>query len=97
MILVQYKGEDQRFAPEQISSILLARMKRNAESYLGVSVTEAVITVPAKYNDAQKQATKEAATIAGLNVKRILNEPTASALAYGFEKQFSPKEINFGV
>jgi len=80
------EGKDESFAPEQISAMILAKLKADAESYLGEKVTEAVITVPAYFNDAQRQATKDAGQIAGLEVKRIINEPTAAALAYGLDK-----------
>ena len=83
--VVEIEGED--FTPEQISAMTLAKMKADAEKYLGESVTDAVITVPAYFNDAQRQATKDAGKIAGLNVQRIVNEPTAAALAYGLDKK----------
>jgi molecular chaperone DnaK len=82
---VESRGE--KFSPSQISAFILQKMKETAESYLGEKVTDAVITVPAYFNDAQRQATKDAGKIAGLNVLRIINEPTAAALAYGFEKK----------
>ncbi|OWR47855.1 major heat shock 70 kDa protein Ab-like [Danaus plexippus] len=85
-IQVTYKGETKRFAPEEISSMVLTKMKDTAEAYLGRSVKNAVITVPAYFNDSQRQATKDAGAIAGLNVLRIINEPTAAALAYGLDK-----------
>ncbi|XP_075984063.1 major heat shock 70 kDa protein Ab-like [Anticarsia gemmatalis] len=85
-IEVQYKGSTKRFAPEEISSMVLIKMKDIAEAYLGRSVKKAVITVPAYFNDSQRQATKDAGAIAGLNVLRIINEPTAAALAYGLDK-----------
>merc|ERR1711937_216399 len=85
MIVVQYKGETKKFQAEQISSMVLTKMKEIAESFLGKSVKSAVITVPAYFNDAQRQATKDAGTIAGINVLRIINEPTAASLAYGFD------------
>lgn len=81
---VEVKG--QKMAPPQISAEVLKKMKKTAEDYLGEPVTEAVITVPAYFNDAQRQATKDAGRIAGLEVKRIINEPTAAALAYGLDK-----------
>lgn len=84
---------DKKQAPPQISAEVLKRMKKTAEDYLGESVTEAVVTVPAYFNDAQRQATKDAGKIAGLNVKRIINEPTAAALAYGMDKKTGDKTI----
>ena len=88
-ICAQFKGENKRFNPEEISSMVLTKMKDTAEAYLGHSVKDAVITVPAYFNDSQRQATKDAGMIAGLNVLRIINEPTAAALAYGLEKNLS--------
>ncbi|HET7532538.1 MAG TPA: molecular chaperone DnaK [Nocardioidaceae bacterium] len=81
------KIDDKEFTPQQISAFILQKLKRDAESYLGETVTDAVITVPAYFSDAQRQATKEAGEIAGLNVSRIVNEPTAAALAYGLDKE----------
>ena len=83
--VVEIDGQD--YTPEQISAMILSKMKADAEKYLGETVTDAVITVPAYFNDAQRQATKDAGKIAGLNVKRIVNEPTAAALAYGLDKK----------
>ena len=85
--------EDKDYTAEQVSAMVLAKMKADAEKYLGETVTDAVITVPAYFNDAQRQATKDAGKIAGLNVKRIVNEPTAAALAYGLDKQGSDQRI----
>ena len=82
---VEAKGE--KYSPSQISAFILGKMKETAESYLGEEVTQAVITVPAYFNDAQRQATKDAGKIAGLEVLRIINEPTAAALAYGLDKE----------
>src|SRR6476660_645284 len=81
------KIDDKSFTPQQISAFILQKLKRDAESYLGEAVTDAVITVPAYFSDSQRQATKEAGEIAGLNVQRIVNEPTAAALAYGLDKE----------
>ncbi|XP_066151303.1 heat shock protein 70 A1-like [Euwallacea fornicatus] len=85
-IQVDYKGEAKKFAPEEVSSMILTKMKETAEAYLGQTIKDAVITVPAYFNDSQRQATKDAGVIAGLNVLRIINEPTAAALAYGLDK-----------
>jgi len=87
MIQVHYMGEDKKFHPEEISSMILIKMKETAEAYLGGSVKDAVVTVPAYFNDSQRQATKDAGAIAGLNVLRIINEPTAAAIAYGLDKK----------
>lgn len=88
-IQVQYRGENKCFNPEEISSMVLVKMKETAEAYLGHKVSKAVITVPAYFNDSQRQATKDAGVIAGLNVLRIINEPTAAAIAYGLDKSNS--------
>jgi len=84
-ISVEYKGEQKKFAPEEISSMVLTKMKETAETYMGKTVKDAVVTVPAYFNDSQRQATKDAGAIAGLNVMRIINEPTAAAIAYGLD------------
>jgi len=84
---VEYKGESKTFFPEEISSMVLTKMRETAEAYLGKTVTDAVVTVPAYFNDSQRQATKDAGVIAGLNVLRIINEPTAAAIAYGLDKK----------
>lgn len=93
-IQVEFKGETKQFLPEEISAMVLTKMKQIAENYLGHVVKNAVITVPAYFNDAQRQATKDAGAIAGLNVLRIINEPTAAAIAYGLDKVGSGKSQN---
>jgi len=93
MIQVQFKNEDKIFSPEEISAMVLGKMKEIAEAFLGKPVTDAVVTVPAYFNDSQRQATKDAGVIAGLNILRIINEPTAAAIAYGLDKK-SEKEQN---
>merc|ERR1711871_301724 len=93
VIQVEYKGETKTFMPEEISSMVLIKMKEIAEAYLGKDVKNAVVTVPAYFNDAQRQATKDAGTISGMNVLRIINEPTAAAIAYGLDKQDGEKNI----
>ncbi|KAF9048024.1 heat shock protein 70, partial [Hymenopellis radicata] len=92
-ISVEYKGETRDFTPEEISAMVLTKMKETAEAYLGEKVTHAVVTVPAYFNDAQRQATKDAGTIAGLVVLRIINEPTAAAIAYGLNKKGGESQI----
>merc|ERR1719355_580530 len=87
MIGVKVKGEDKEMPPEEVSSMVLTKMKETAENYLGKEVKHAVITVPAYFNDAQRQSTKDAGAIAGMNVLRIINEPTAAAIAYGLDKK----------
>merc|ERR1712063_120697 len=91
---VEFKGEQKEFAPEEVSSMVLTKMKETAEAHLGHTVRDAVVTVPAYFNDAQRQATKDAGVIAGLNVLRIINEPTAAAIAYGLDKKKGQKESN---
>merc|ERR1711937_497078 len=91
---VEYKAEEKNFTPEEISAMVLIKMKETAESYLGQEVKDAVVTVPAYFNDSQRQATKDAGVIAGLNIMRIINEPTAAAIAYGLDKKKDDKESN---
>ncbi|EGC48122.1 hsp70-like protein [Histoplasma capsulatum var. duboisii H88] len=87
VIQVEFKGETKEFTPEEVSSMVLTKMRETAEAYLGGTVNNAVVTVPAYFNDSQRQATKDAGLIAGLNVLRIINEPTAAAIAYGLDKK----------
>ncbi|KAF9268795.1 heat shock protein 70 [Marasmius fiardii PR-910] len=92
-INVKYRGENRDFLPEEISAMVLLKMKETAEAYLGEKITHAVVTVPAYFNDAQRQATKDAGTIAGLTVLRVMNEPTAAALAYGLDQKGPESKI----
>ncbi|CAI5491247.1 unnamed protein product [Closterium sp. Naga37s-1] len=94
MIEVRYKAERKQFAPEEVSSMVLTKMKEIAETFLGKKIKDAVVTVPAYFNDSQRQATKDAGVIAGLNVMRIINEPTAAAIAYGLDKKANRKGEN---
>ena len=94
VIVARYKDEDKEFQPEEISSMVLIKMRETAEEYLGEKVDSAVITVPAYFNDSQRQSTKDAGSIAGLNVLRIINEPTAGAIAYGLDKATESSERN---
>merc|ERR1719379_2858558 len=86
-IQVEFKGETKTFFPEEISSMVLTKMKEIGEAYLGKTIKDAVVTVPAYFNDSQRQATSDAGVIAGINVKSIINEPTAAAIAYGLDKK----------
>ena len=94
VIEATHRGEVRQFQPEEISSMVLGKMREIAENYLGETVDSAVITVPAYFNDAQRQSTKDAGAIAGLNVLRIINEPTAGAIAYGLDKASQSQEKN---
>ena len=93
VIQVEYKNETKKYHPEEISSMVLTKMKEIAQSFIGEEVTDAVITVPAYFNDSQRQATKDAGAIAGINVLRIINEPTAAAIAYGLDNDKSEKNV----
>merc|ERR1712110_939967 len=86
LIEVEVSGSRKKFAPEEISAMILVKMKETAETFLGKDIKNAVVTVPAYFNDAQRQATKDAGTISGMKVERIINEPTAAAIAYGMDK-----------
>ncbi len=92
-IEVTVNGEKKQFAPEEVSSMILQKMRKIAENYLDTEIEHAVVTVPAYFNDAQRQATKDAGTISGMKVERIINEPTAAAIAYGLEKKGGEKNI----
>jgi molecular chaperone DnaK (HSP70) len=92
-VQVQTKDGEQKLSPEQVSAMILIKMKEIAEAYLGRTVAHAVVTVPAYFNDAQRQATKDAGLISGLQVLRIINEPTAAAIAYGMDKKSGEKNI----
>jgi heat shock 70kDa protein 1/2/6/8 len=94
MIQVDFKGESKQFSPEEISSMVLSKMRETAETYLGKQISKAVVTVPAYFNDSQRQATKDAGAIAGLEVLRIINEPTAAAIAYGLDKKSKGKRCD---
>ena len=87
------EGKPRQFSPEEVSAMILVKMKEIAEAYLGQSIHHAVVTVPAYFNDAQRQATKDAGTISGMSVQRIINEPTAAAIAYGLDKKGGEKNI----
>merc|ERR1711861_54534 len=92
-VRVDVSGEKKTFAPEEVSAMILGKMRSIAEGFLGKDIKNAVVTVPAYFNDAQRQATKDAGTISGLNVMRIINEPTAAAIAYGLDKKSGEKNI----
>lgn len=92
IIEVEISGEQKQFSPEEVSAMVLRKLKETAETFLGEPVNHAVVTVPAYFNDAQRQATKDAGTIAGLKVERVLNEPTAAAIAYGLDRAKTKEE-----
>ena len=92
-VSVEVAGKEKIFTAEEVSAMVLGKMKEIAEGYLGQKVTNAVVTVPAYFNDAQRAATKDAGTIAGMNVMRVVNEPTAAALAYGLDKGDKERNI----
>ena len=91
-IVVKFKGEEKKFFAEEISAMVLQKLKQTASDYLGKEVKDAIVTVPAYFNDSQRQATKDAGTISGLNVLRIINEPTAAAIAYGLDKNYDKEK-----
>ena len=91
LIRVHFKGTQKTFAPEEISAMVLCQMKEIAQTYVGSSVSKSVITVPAYFNDSQRQATKDAGTISGMEVMRVINEPTSAAIAYGLDKKQTTK------
>merc|ERR1712078_837813 len=93
MCVVNSEGQEKKFHPEEVSAMILTKMKETAEAYLGTKVNDAVVTVPAYFNDSQRQATKDAGSISGLNVLRIINEPTAAAIAYGLDKKGDEKNV----
>ena len=97
LINVKFKGEDKTFHPEEISAMVIQRLKETTEAYIGEELKKVVITVPAYFNDSQRQATKDAGAIAGLEVLRIINEPTSAAIAYGLDKNGGDKEVNIVV
>ena len=94
MLQIEHIGETKTLSPEEVSSMVLTKLKETAKAYLGERVTDAVITVPTYFNDAKRQASKEAGVIAGLNVLRIINEPTAAALAYGLDEKSDGRELH---
>ena len=93
-VVITYQKQEKKFFAEEISAMVLQKLKKTAEDFLGKDVKDAIVTVPAYFNDSQRQATKDAGTISGLNVLRIINEPTAAAIAYGLDKQANKKEEN---
>ena len=93
LIEVSHMGEKKQLSAEEVSAMILSKMKETAESYLGKEVKDAVVTVPAYFNDSQRQATKDAGVIAGLNILRVINEPTSAAIAYGLDKKLVEKKM----